>query len=77
VAETLTPISIPDGSFCPVAPAALVRIYTMQMEVDYPHWLCPAGAREMVDLGWTIRGNRAPPNAELTCDQHPGGGCAR
>jgi hypothetical protein len=63
-------------AFCPVAPAALVRVCTTVVkELYWPAWLCPLGVREKKGAGIEVRENRAPPHAELPCEAHPRGGC--
>jgi hypothetical protein len=55
-------------AFCPVAPAALVRVCELVKEVTWPAWLCPAGMRYMRDVRkFTIRDVRTPPFADLAC----------
>ena len=61
---------IKEGAFCPVVPAAAVRIYQLRREFDYWTWLCAAARAARVKLGWQVGENHAPPFGDLTCDDH-------
>jgi len=63
-----------NGAFQPCAPAALVRIYTLEREWGFEYWLCPAGVDVMKAERWTVRKHRAPPFDDLDCYVH-GQGC--
>ncbi|MES2339257.1 MAG: hypothetical protein V4537_14280 [Pseudomonadota bacterium] len=65
------------GQAQPCAPAAFVRIYTMEREWDFEFWLCPAGVEAMTADRWKVRKHRAPPFDDLRCYVHQGEPCSR
>jgi len=67
------PASSPAPEFCPVAPAAKVRIVTtLQRETEWTAWLCADGIANLKasDSRIVIRKTQAPPHDGLRCEYH-------
>ena len=62
------PAAPQEPEFCPVAPAAKIRIRQLSREFELWFHLCETCLEAKKIEGWQVRVNRAPPHDGLSCD---------